>query len=106
MKKLEEKYNPIGPLGRLSPQLPELCRRRIELARGAMEFLQNTEQRMSHRASVIPEYQLKTSAELLFKQAEIYILRNELKRARELLQTAIELDPKEQYIAKIQTIGG
>ena len=52
----------------------------------------------------MPRPARKNSAELLFRQALLQLLKNDVKKARQLLEVAIELDPQPEYIDKLRSI--
>ena len=53
---------------------------------------------------MVGEYQMKNSAELLFKQALLVLMKLDVVKAKELIQVAIELDPLPEYIQKLRSI--
>jgi hypothetical protein len=104
MKKLENKYGSSGKLARHSTVCERLCVKRLKLARQALQILKDPAQRKQHRQDVVGEYQMKNSAELLFRQALLQLLKSDIKKARQLLEVAIEFDPQPEYIQKLQSI--
>ena len=104
MKKLESKYGSSSRLARRSAECGRLCGKRLEMARKAQQILKDPAQRKQHRKVAVGEYQMKNSAELLFRQALLQLLKNDVRKARQLLEVAIELDPQPEYIRKLQSI--
>ncbi|MBN2497386.1 MAG: hypothetical protein JXR96_22535 [Deltaproteobacteria bacterium] len=100
-QKMERTYGPHGKLARKSDHAAKMCQRRLEMARVAQEYLKDRSRRVGHRKQVIAESQLQHSAELLVKQAELHILKLNWRRARELLEAAIEMHPLPEYKEKL-----
>ncbi|MFC1654625.1 hypothetical protein ACFL2F_02365, partial [Myxococcota bacterium] len=104
LKKLEKKYGTAGKLARRSPECQRICDRRLDMARKAQQTLKDPARRKEHRRSAVGEYQMKNSAELLYKQALLQLLKMDVAKARELLEVAIELEPLPEYVRKLQSI--
>ncbi len=103
MDKLEQNYGPGGKLANDSEKAARLCITRLDMAREAQRFLKDRANRTKHRREVVGEYQMKNSADLLFKQAQLRLLKQEVRKAKQLIETAIELDPKQEYITKLNS---
>jgi hypothetical protein len=104
MKNLEKKFGTSGKLARRSAECSRLCAKRLEMARTAQQILKDAARRNEHRKVVVGEYQMKNSAELLYRQALLQIMKLDVKKARQLLEVAIELDPLPEYVRKLQSI--
>lgn len=104
LKRLENTYGPMGHLARVSERAAGLCRRRLALAQKAHEFIKDRNHRCDHRKQVINKSQLKQSAELLFRQVELAVIQQKIKNAEELLEMAIELDPRPEYKAMFKRL--
>jgi hypothetical protein len=102
--KLDRKYGPTSKLAGLSDETARLCKSRLDMAKQAMSFLKDRANRTKHRKEVVGIYQMKNSADLLYKQALLHLLKQDVRKARQLLETAIELDPLPEYITKLNSI--
>jgi hypothetical protein len=106
LDKLKDEYGPTSKWGRFHPQTRAICARIIEIAGEAMRFLQQEDQRKTYRAQLVAHFQLESSAYLLFKQAEMMVMRKELSQAQDALQMCLEMAPKPAFRALLDKIGG
>jgi hypothetical protein len=104
LQKLEKKYGSSSHLARRSAECGRLCEKRLEMARKALQIMKDPARRREHRKVVVGEYQMKNSAELLYRQALLQLLKNDVHKARQLIEVAIELDPLPEYVRKLQSI--
>lgn len=104
LKKLEKKFGAASKLARRSAECRRMCDQRLDMARKAQQNLKDHARRKEHRRAVVGEYQMRNSAELLFKQALLQLLKCDVVKARELIEVAIELDPQPEYINKLKSI--
>ena len=104
MQKLEKKFGAGSKLARRSPDCRRMCEKRLEMARKAQQVLKDRARRKEHRRAVVGEYQMRNSAELLFRQALLQLMKLDVAKARELLEVAIELDPQPEYLEKLKSI--
>jgi len=104
MQKLEKKFGAGSKLARRSPECRRMCDQRLEMARKAQQVLKDRARRREHRRAVVGEYQMKNSAELLFRQALLQLMKCDVAKARELLEVAIELDSQPEYIEKLRSL--
>jgi len=104
MQKLEKQFGAGSKLARRSPDCRRMCDQRLEMARKAQQVLKDRARRKEHRRATVGEYQMKNSAELLFKQALLQLMKLDVAKARELIEVAIELDPQPEYIEKLKSI--
>jgi hypothetical protein len=81
-----------------------MCEQRLDMARKAQQALKDRARRKEHRRVVVGDYQMRNSAELLFKQALLQLMKCDVAKARELIEVAIELDPQPEYINKLKSI--
>ncbi len=105
LQKIKRNYGPGGRLAGHSAATAELCRKRVTIAEKAIEYLDNRDRRKQYRKQVIDVSQLQMSAELLFKQVDLLLFRSDNLRARRNLEMAVELNPKPEYIQKLQQLG-
>ena len=105
LARIERDFGPDEELARLSETAARFCRRRVELARKAHEFIEDASRRKSHRKQVITDSQLRFAAELMFKQADLHMMKGEIHKARELIEAAIELDPRPEYTRGLASLG-
>ena len=104
IKKLEKKFGTGSKLAKRSADCQRMCDKRLEMARKAQQTLKDRGRRREHRKAVVGEYQMKNSAELLFKQALLQLMKCDVAKARELIEVAIELDPQPEYIEKLKSL--
>ena len=104
MQKLEKLFGSSSKLARRSPDCQRMCDKRLEMARKAQQVLKDPARRKEHRRAVVGEYQMKNSAELLYRQALLQLMKLDVAKARELIEVAIELDPQPEYINKLKSI--
>lgn len=104
MQNLERKFGAASKLARRSAECGRMCGKRLEMARKAQQILKDAARRREHRKVVVGEYQMKNSAELLFRQALLQLMKLDVHKARQLLEVAIELDPQPEYINKLKSL--
>jgi len=105
LQKIKRNYGPGGKLAGHSAECANLCRKRVTMAEKAIEYLDNRDRRKQYRKQVFDTSQLQMSAELLFKQIDLLLFRNENLRAKRNIEMAVELNPKPEYIQKLQQMG-
>jgi hypothetical protein len=105
-QQINMEYGRSSGLARSSPEAASLCQRRVEIAKMAMIEVKNTNKRKFHREQVVPNSMLQQSAKLLFTKAEQHIVENKLPEAVEFLEMAVELDPKPEYLTKLENVRG
>jgi len=104
LQKLEKKFGTASKLARRSAECRRMCEQRLDMARKAQQTLKDHARRKEHRRAVVGEYQMRNSAELLFKQALLQLMKCDVNKARELIEVAIELDPQPEYLNKLKSI--
>jgi len=70
-----------------------VCQQIVKLAESAMRFLQNKENRLKERELLATPFQRKVAGYLLFKQAELMVMRKEYRAAKLNLEVALEMEP-------------
>jgi len=105
-QQIHKEYGHSSGLALSSSEAAFLCQRRVEIAKMAMIEVKNTNKRKYHRDQVVPKSMLQQSAKLLFSKAEQHIGENKLPEAVEFLEMAAELDPKPEYLTKLENVRG
>ncbi len=105
LEKIKREYGPGSALASHSIECTNMCRKRVTMAEKAVEYLENRERRKQYRKQVIDASQLQTSAEMLFKQIDLLLFRSDNLGAKRTLEMAVELNPKPEYIQKLQQLG-
>jgi hypothetical protein len=104
LEKLEREFGPLGDLARISDRTRKLCARRMEMAERAQKEIRDPARRKQLRDRHVGSYQLKVSVDLLYKQVDLHIMKQDYKRARELIEVALEIHPRNEYIDKLQKL--
>ena len=101
---ITKEFGPNSKWDRFYPETRETCQELINIAKDASRFLMDRIKRKEHRLSLVSEFQLQVSAFHFFQQAEIAILREAYSEARELLEMAVEMDPKKEYRELLKSV--
>ena len=101
---IKKEYGANSKWDRFFPETREACHAIIALAESAAAQLRSSSKRKEYRAEKVSEFQLQVSAYHFFQQAEIAVLREAYTDARDLLEMAVEMDPKREYRALLSHI--
>ena len=101
---IKKEFGANSKWDRFYPETREICQQLIRIADDAATYLKSKSKRVEHRIEIVSTFQLQVSAFHFFQQAEIAILREAYKEARELLEMAVEMDGKKEYMALLRTI--
>ena len=102
---VKKEYGPKSKWDRFYPDTHEVCAELISIAEEAARFLSNRKERKDHRTGMVSTFQLQVSAFHFFQQAEIAMLREAYKEARDLLEMAVEMDnTKREYRALLKSL--
>lgn len=104
MQELSKQFGPSGELASTSAELAGLCRKRLQMAKQAFEVLTNPQRRMEQRSQEVPVAMRSQSAKLMFGKAEQKLNEQEIPDAVELLEMAVELDPRPEYKTRLATV--
>jgi hypothetical protein len=104
MQEMSRHFGPSGELAQSSARLAELCQRRLQMAKQAFEVLTNPQRRMEQRGIEVSVAMRSQSAKLMFGKAEQKLNLQEISEAVELLEMAVELDPRPEYTTKLATV--
>ena len=70
-----------------------ICKELVKLAEVAMKFIKKKENRLKERELLATPFQRKVAGYLLFKQAELMVMRQEYRAAKLNLEVALEMEP-------------
>ncbi len=104
MQELSRHFGPSGELAQSSAGLAELCLRRLQMAKQAFEVLTNPQRRMEQRSQEVSIAMRSQSAKLMFSKAEQKLNQQEISEAVELIEMAVELDPRPEYKTRLATV--
>lgn len=103
-QKMVERYGPPSPYRRQSEKARELCEQIFALITEAYETLVDPEKRRQYRVSCLGEGKIQFGVEFLFKQAHLAKFRGETAKARELIESAIDILPKPEFREFLKTL--
>jgi len=92
-----ERYGPPSPHRKQSEKARELCEQIFSLITEAYETLADPEKRRQYRRKVLGEGKLQFGVDFLYKQAHLAKFRGEIEKARELIESAIDILPKAEF---------
>ena len=93
MMDLQRKYGRASPLSQKGQEAAALCRKRIEIARIANEYLADANQRQAYRQDVVSDGLREDAALMLFRKGQAQISDDNARGALEFLEMAVELAP-------------
>jgi hypothetical protein len=96
-EKMAERYGPPSPHRRQSEKARELCEQIFALITEAYETLVDPDKRRQYRLSCLGEGKIQFGVEFLFKQAHLAKFRGETQKARELIESAIDIMPRAEF---------
>lgn len=105
-QKMEQRYGVKNKARRQSQQAAELSDQILNLMRESLDVLTDQESRRAYRREIMDETKLTFGTDFLFKQAHLAKFRGELGKAKEIIESAIDVQPKQKFIDFHRALGG
>lgn len=96
-RRMEEKYGPLSSNRRQSERSAQLAAAIHALMEESFRVLSDRDQRRSYRAKLLGHSKLEFGTEFLYKQALLARFRGELDKAREIIESAMDILPKPEF---------
>jgi len=104
--KMNDRYGPKNKVRRQSQRAAELSDQILGLMRESIEALNDQERRRAYRHEIMDETKLTFGTDFLFKQAHLAKFRGEIGKAKEIIESAIDVQPKQKFIDFRRALGG
>ncbi len=98
-------YGPGSRAWEAGGQLGELAREIWKLSSEAWEVIKNPQRRREYRNQLLDENQRRAAVQLLYKQAKMAEFRGEIRKARILLETALDITEFPEARTALATLG-
>ncbi|NOZ01431.1 MAG: hypothetical protein GXP54_06025 [Deltaproteobacteria bacterium] len=103
--KMVKRYGPGNKVRRQSEKAAQLCDRILGLMKDSLDALGDQEGRRRYRREIMDETKLNFGTDFLFKQAHLAKFRGQIDKAREIIESAIDIHPKQQFVNFRRTLG-
>lgn len=104
-RKMVERFGPGAAARRQSERSAQLVEAIFARMTESFDVLRDRERRRAYRTSLLGQAKLEFGTEFLFKQAHLARFRGEMDKAREIIESALDILPKQEYQDFLRGLG-
>ena len=104
-QKMKIRWGPAAKVREHSAQANDLCDAILDMMAEAYETVSDKQRRKAYRHGLLGPEKLAFGADVLFKQANLAILRHDHKEARRIIESAIDCNPRQEYTDFLRKLG-
>lgn len=97
-QRMKERWGPEASVRKQSEKAAQLSEKIYALILESYEVLKQQDSRRAYRANLLGQAKLEFGTEFLYKQAHLARFRGELDKAREIIESAIDILPKKEFV--------
>lgn len=105
-EKMMERWGPNADCRKQSKLCAEIADRIVKLIKESFDVLNNPTTRRDYRKELLGDAKLAFGADFLFKQAHFAKFRGEIEKAKVLIESAIDILPRNEYLDFKRQLGG